>query len=140
MKARITVIFAAAIVALALAASAVAAPHQNAIKTWSHQSPTNGKSWNITGWSHQSPTNGKSWNITGWSHQAGGLKTWSDANNRPEWPIIGFFGLKGWSPADANAIKPWTMKQWTVRGWTVRGWSVGTVKPWTSKNWSVRGW
>jgi opacity protein-like surface antigen len=123
MKARITVIFAAAIVALALAASAVAAPHQNGAKTWSHQAPTNGKTWNITGWSHQA-----------------GLKTWSDANNRPEWPIIGFFGLKGWSPADANAIKPWTTKQWTTKQWTVRGWSVGTVKPWAVKTWSVRGW
>jgi len=120
MKARITALFAAAIVALALAVSAVAAPHQNGAKTWSHQAPGAIKTWS----------------------DANNIKGWSDANNHPSWPIIGFFGLKTWSPA---AVKPGTMKQWTVRGWTVRGWTVrgwgvGTVKPWTSKSWSVKAW
>jgi hypothetical protein len=116
MKARITTVFATAVVALAVAGGALAAPHQNTIRGWSH-GPAGAKTWTVKTWGI------RSWDYTRPSASAG----WTsyDATGRPLWPIIGFFGLKA---SDAN--KPGTVKPWNVRGFT--------VKPWSVKGWSYK--
>jgi len=56
MKARITTLFATAVVALAVAGGALAAPHQNTIRGWSH-GPSTSKSWTV-----------KPWAVKGWDY------------------------------------------------------------------------
>jgi hypothetical protein len=61
MKARITIAFATAVVALAVAGGALAAPQQNTIRGWSHG--TGGaKTWAVN-----RPGTVKPWNIRGWA-------------------------------------------------------------------------
>jgi hypothetical protein len=50
MKARITIVFATAIVALAVAGGALAAPHQAAVKGWDYTRPGTVKVWNTKPW------------------------------------------------------------------------------------------
>jgi hypothetical protein len=71
MKARITTVFAAAIVALAVAGSALAAPHQSTIRGWSH-GPSGAKTWTVKpwtvkAWDYTRPGSVKGWNIKAWA-------------------------------------------------------------------------
>jgi hypothetical protein len=47
MKARITIVFATAVVALTVAGSALAAPHQSTVKGWSTKAPATIKPWAV---------------------------------------------------------------------------------------------
>jgi hypothetical protein len=60
MKARITIVFATAVVALTVAGGALAAPHQNTIRGWSHGAGA--KTWDAN-----RPGTVKSWNVRGWA-------------------------------------------------------------------------
>jgi hypothetical protein len=73
MKARIATVFATAIVALAVAGGALAAPHQNTIRGWSH-SPAGLKAWNAKGWDYTRPGTVKIWNIKPWQIKGWALK------------------------------------------------------------------
>jgi hypothetical protein len=57
MKARVTLVFATAVLALAVAGGALAAPQQSGIASWSH-SPLG-----VTAWTSYSPTEIKPWSI-----------------------------------------------------------------------------
>jgi hypothetical protein len=57
MKARITLVFATAVVALAVAGGALAAPQQSGIASWSH-SPLG-----ATVWTSYAPTEIKPWDV-----------------------------------------------------------------------------
>ena len=102
MKARITLVFGTAVMALALAGGALAAPHQNGAKGWDYTRPSASVGW-----------------------------TSYDAFGHPLWPIIGFFGLRagdvtspaasaGWTSYNPVTVKPWNIKAGSVKGWSLR--------------------
>jgi hypothetical protein len=68
MKARITTVLATAVVALAVAGGALAAPHQNTIRGWSH-GPSGAKTWNVRGWNYNRPGTVKPWSVKGWAYK-----------------------------------------------------------------------
>jgi hypothetical protein len=92
MKARITTVVATAVVALAVAGGALAAPHQTTIRGWSH-GPSGAKTWNVRGWDYTRPSASAGWT----SYHPGTVKPWT---------------VKTWQ------IKAWSVKPnpWASRG------------------------
>ncbi len=75
MKARITIVFATAVVALAVATGALAAPHQSSVKGWDYMGPA-GSSWSPYDAFAVKPSGVKLWSRPNpWSIR-GTLKTW----------------------------------------------------------------
>ena len=108
MKARITIVFGTAVMALALAAGALAAPHQSTVKGSDYTRPSA-----TAGWTSYDPLTIKPWSVR--------------VRSQPLWPIIGFFGLKASAANRAGAVKP---NPWVIRA------SVGTyaTAAWTRAN------
>jgi hypothetical protein len=109
MKARITTMFATAVVALAFAASALAAPHQGTIRGWSH-SPSGAKTWTIKPWTIKPWSTGRDYT------RPGTIKGWALTPN--PW---GSRGQIAPNPSSIRLVKP---NPTCIRGsaQAVKGW------------------